>query len=84
MLDTADVLLWATESPEDRATLEADPVYSSLQEVRENRLVFTDAITAGAIYFTSPLSLPYLLDSLVPAFESTLAGAGAATTTAPA
>ncbi|MDQ1201002.1 MULTISPECIES: iron-siderophore ABC transporter substrate-binding protein [unclassified Rhodococcus (in: high G+C Gram-positive bacteria)] len=84
VLDTADVLLWATESPEDRATLEADPVYSSLQEVRENRLVFTDAITAGAIYFTSPLSLPYLLDSLVPAFESTLAGAGAATTTAPA
>lgn len=84
VLDAADVLLWATEGPEDRAALEAEPVYGTLEEVRENRLVFTDGITAGAIYFTSPLSLPYLLDSLVPAFSSTLAGSGPATTNTPA
>jgi iron complex transport system substrate-binding protein len=78
-LDAADVLVWATESPEDRTNLEAVPVYGALEEVQAGRLVFTDGLTAGAIYFTSPLSLPYALDKLVPALSSTLAGEGPAT-----
>jgi iron complex transport system substrate-binding protein len=41
--------------------------------------VFTDGITAGAIYFTSPLSLPFVLEQLVPAMASTIAGEGPAT-----
>ena len=69
-----------TESPEDRTALEAEPVYSSLEEVQAGRLVFTDGLTAGAIYFTSPLSLPYVLDRLVPALAGTLSGSGPATT----
>ncbi len=38
-----------------------------LEEVQDGRLVFTDGTTAGAIYFTSVLSLPYVIDELVPA-----------------
>jgi iron complex transport system substrate-binding protein len=78
-LDAAEVLLWGTESPEDREALEAVPLYRGLEEVEEGRLVFTDGLTAGAIYFTSPLSLPYVLERLVPALASTLAGEGPAT-----
>ncbi|SNT53097.1 iron-siderophore ABC transporter substrate-binding protein [Rhodococcoides kyotonense] len=80
VLNAADVLLWGTETPEDRTTLEQEPVYQNLDAVKENKLVFTDGVTAGAIYFTSLLSLPYVIDNLTPAFASTLAGDGAATT----
>jgi iron complex transport system substrate-binding protein len=78
VLDDADVLLWGTENPEDRTALEAEPLYNSLQAVQDGKLVFTDGVTAGAIYFTSPLSLPFVLEQLVPAFASTLAGDGPA------
>ncbi|MGD9999495.1 MAG: ABC transporter substrate-binding protein [Ilumatobacteraceae bacterium] len=81
VLDAADVLLWATETPSDRAALEAEPLYMALEEVRDGRLVFTDGVTAGAIYFTSPLSLPFVLEHLVPALASTIAGHGPATIT---
>ncbi|MGH9211681.1 MAG: iron-siderophore ABC transporter substrate-binding protein [Acidimicrobiales bacterium] len=78
VLDVADVLLWATEQPGDREMLEDEPLYRGLEEVREGRLVFTDGLTAGAIYFTSPLSLPFVLDEIVPALASTLSGDGPA------
>lgn len=76
VLDAGDILLWGTETPDDRANLEAEPLYNNLQPVQDGRLVFTDGLLAGAIYFTSPLSLPYVLDLLVPALASTLAGDG--------
>ena len=79
VLDNADVLLWGTEAPADRTALEAEPLYNTLEEVRDGKLVFTDGVTAGAIYFTSPLSLPFVLDHLVPALASTMAGNGPAT-----
>ena len=79
MLDEADVLLWATEAPDDRTALEAEPLYMGLEEVQDGKLVFTDGVTAGAIYFTSPLSLPFVLEQLVPALASTIAGEGPAT-----
>lgn len=72
------MLLWATEKPSDKTALEEQPLYDGLEEVREGRLVFTDDVTAGAIYFTSVLSLPHVLDQLVPALASTLAGEGPA------
>ncbi len=79
VLDVADVLLWATESPGDRAALEEEPLYNALVPVQEGRQVFTDGVTAGAIYFTSVLSLPFVLEQLVPALESVVAGEGPAT-----
>jgi iron complex transport system substrate-binding protein len=79
VLDAADVLLWATEAPEDRTALEAEPLYTNLAAVKAGKLVFTDGLAAGAIYFTSPLSLPFVLEHLVPALASTIAGNGPAT-----
>ena len=50
---------------------------------REGRQVFTGGLLSGAIYFTSVLSLPYVLDTLVPALAETLAGEGAVTIEVP-
>ena len=73
-LNAADVLIWATEDEQARAALEEQAVYRQLTPVREGHLVFTDAVLAGAIYFTTPLSLPYVLDHLVPLLEKAVAG----------
>lgn len=42
--------------------------------MQNGNLVFTDTTLAGAIYFSSPLSLPYVLDHLVPKLDAALAG----------
>jgi iron complex transport system substrate-binding protein len=79
VLDTADLLIWGTEKAEDRTALEAEPLYDALEEVRNGDLLFTDGLTAGAIYFTSVLSLPFVLDHLVPALEKVVGGEGPVT-----
>ena len=83
VLDAAEVLIWATESDGDRAALEEEPVYRALQPVQDGRQVFTGGLLSGAIYFTSVLSLPYVLDTLVPALAAALAGDGPVTIDVP-
>jgi iron complex transport system substrate-binding protein len=73
-LNAGKVLIWATEDAQARAALEEHPLYRRLTPVRAGNLVFTDAVLAGAIYFTTPLSLPYVLDHLVPLLEKAVAG----------
>lgn len=74
VLDAADVLVWATEDDTARTELEAQPLYRQLAAVRGGNLVFTDGVLAGAIYFATPLSLPYVLERLVPLLDSAVAG----------
>jgi iron complex transport system substrate-binding protein len=74
VLNNADVLLWATEADADRATLEEEALYRNLDAVKGGHLVFTDSVLAGAIYFTSPLSLPYVLEELEPKLEAAVEG----------
>ncbi|GEL24845.1 putative ABC transporter, periplasmic substrate-binding protein [Pseudonocardia sulfidoxydans NBRC 16205] len=74
VLNAGKVLVWGTEDAAARAELEAQPVYRTLTPVQNGNLVFTDATLAGAIYFSSPLSLPYVLDHLVPQLDAALAG----------
>lgn len=76
VLNDATLLLWGTELKEDRDKLEDEPLYNKLQAVQDGKLVFTDGILAGAIYFRSPLSFPYVLDKLVPMLADALAGKG--------
>lgn len=57
-VDSADVLVWATESDEQQAALLADPAFS------RRRNVFTGKELAGAIAFASPLSYPVVADQL--------------------
>jgi iron complex transport system substrate-binding protein len=74
VLNAGKVLIWATEDAQGRPALEEQPLYRQLTPVRDGHLVFTDATLAGAIYFTTPLSLPYVLDNLVPRLEKAVAG----------
>lgn len=70
----ADVIVFATEKPSDVAALEKIPTFDKLAAVSQHRAVYTDATLAGALYFISPLSLPYVLDRLTPQLEAAVNG----------
>ncbi|AGC60620.1 ABC transporter-iron, periplasmic substrate-binding protein [Mycobacterium liflandii 128FXT] len=64
VLDSADVLIWLTESPEDEQALLADPEIAASAATEQKRHVFTTGDQAGAIAFASPLSYPVVADEL--------------------
>ncbi|MBN3454864.1 ABC transporter substrate-binding protein [Mycobacterium sp. DSM 3803] len=66
VLDGADVLIWTTESDEERDRLLADAAIAQLRATTTNRNVFTTKELAGAIAFASPLSYPVVADQLPP------------------
>ncbi|HWI73154.1 MAG TPA: ABC transporter substrate-binding protein [Baekduia sp.] len=70
----ADVAVFATEEPKAVKELLKVPTFGQLPVVAEHRSVYTDGTLAGAIYFTSPLSLPYVLEHLTPQLEAAVAG----------
>ncbi|HWM11586.1 MAG TPA: ABC transporter substrate-binding protein [Solirubrobacteraceae bacterium] len=70
----ADVIVFATEKPADVAALKKVPTFDTLKAVSEKRAVYTDGTLAGALYFISPLSLPYVLERLTPMLEAAVAG----------
>lgn len=66
ILDSADVLIWTTESEQDRDALLADPIVAQLAATKGDRNIFTTKELAGAIAFASPLSYPVVADQLPP------------------
>ena len=66
VLNSADVLIWGTEADTDKTDLEQVPLFTSLEPVQAGESIYTGGELAAAIYFTSPLSLPYVLENLVP------------------
>jgi iron complex transport system substrate-binding protein len=72
-LDSADVLIWTTESDEEQAALLADPNVAKLRATVQNRNVFTGKDLAGAIAFASTLSYPVVADQLPPMITKALA-----------
>lgn len=64
VLDAADVLIWTTESDQERDALLADPTIAGLRATTRKRHVFTPKDLAGAIAFASPLSYPVVADQL--------------------
>ncbi|ORW88324.1 iron ABC transporter substrate-binding protein [Mycobacterium sp. IEC1808] len=66
VLDSADVVIWTTESPDDQKTLLADPEVAASLATAQNRHIFTTKDQAGAIAFASPLSYPLVADQLPP------------------
>jgi iron complex transport system substrate-binding protein len=66
VLDSADVLIWTTESPDDQKALLADPEVAGSVATAQNRHIFTTKDLAGAIAFASPLSYPLVADQLPP------------------
>lgn len=71
-LDSADVLIWATESDEEQAALLADPVIAGLPATTKQRNVFTGKELAGAIAYASTLSYPVVADRLPPMLAAAL------------
>jgi iron complex transport system substrate-binding protein len=69
----ADVVVFATENADMFDELMDFGTISSLPAVKENRAVYTDEVMAGAVYFSTPLSLEYLLDRLTPMLEKAAA-----------
>jgi iron complex transport system substrate-binding protein len=65
-LGAADVLIWTTESDDEQARLSADPTFLQLRSTIAKRNVFTGKDLAGAIAFSSPLSLPLVAAQLPP------------------
>ena len=66
VLDSADVVIWTTESPDDQKALLADPEVAASLATAQNRHIFTTKDQAGAIAFSSPLSYPLVADQLPP------------------
>jgi iron complex transport system substrate-binding protein len=72
VLDSADVVIWTTESPDDQKALLAEPEVAASQATAQNRHVFTSKDQAGAIAFSSPLSYPVVADQLPPQISKIL------------
>lgn len=70
----ADVIVFATETPDAIPDLLSFGTLSTLSAVTGNHAVYTDGELAGAIYFLTPLSQKYVLEKLIPRLEDAVAG----------
>lgn len=70
----ADVIVFATESPDAVQEVLDFGTTSSLSAVTGGHAVFTDDVLAGAIYFLTPLSQKYVLEKLVPRLADAVRG----------
>ncbi|WP_437385950.1 ABC transporter substrate-binding protein [Plantibacter flavus] len=70
----ADVIVFATESPDAVQEVLQFGTTSSLSAVTGGHAVFTDEVLAGAIYFLTPLSQKYVLEKLVPRLADAVRG----------
>jgi iron complex transport system substrate-binding protein len=61
-----------------REALEAEPLFSQLTAVQEGRVLYLEEQTENAIGFSSPLSLAYALNAVIPQLEA-IFGEGEAT-----
>jgi iron complex transport system substrate-binding protein len=68
VLEAVDVLIWTTNTDDDRLALLAEPDVSALG----TRNVFTTKDQAGALAFASPLSYPLVADQLPPLIAKAL------------
>jgi iron complex transport system substrate-binding protein len=79
----ADALVWISDQPAMIDQLRADVVRQQLTAAQEGREVWmTDPVLAGAASFSSVLSLPQVLDWIVPQLAAAVDGN--TQTTAPA
>ena len=65
----ADLLTYVTE---ERDAVDALPLWQNIPAVAEGRALFVDQGLAGAMSFSTTLSLPYAIEALVPQIEGAL------------
>jgi iron complex transport system substrate-binding protein len=70
----ADTIVFACDEPGSVPKLSKVPTFETLPAVAEGRSVYTDPVLAAAIYFNSPLSLPYVLEHLTPELAKAVKG----------
>jgi iron complex transport system substrate-binding protein len=70
----ADVLIWVPVLAENYEAVRNDPLYNRLDAPQEGRDIFLEETLAGALSFGTVLSLPFLLDRLVPRIAAAVAG----------
>ena len=70
-----DLLLWELGDMEKRTAIESDPLYRQLAVHQQGRDVFvTDPDLAGGLALISVLSLPYVVEQLVPKVAAAVDG----------
>ncbi|MGH8931794.1 MAG: iron-siderophore ABC transporter substrate-binding protein [Egibacteraceae bacterium] len=76
LLADLDALVWNFYTPEDRPALEENPIYPRLDVAREGRaiLVGPEDVISEAIGHNSALSLPLVLEALVPRLAAAVDG----------
>lgn len=84
-LADTDVMVWVVNDPEGREQLANEDLYQNLDVAQEGRDVFLEpnGQLAGAMSFSTVLSLPYLLDNFVPTLETAIDGDPDTEVTAP-
>ena len=70
----ADALVWVTVAAEDYEAVRTDPLYRRLDAAKKGRDIFLDGTLSAALSFSSVLSLPYVLDELVPQLAAAVDG----------
>jgi iron complex transport system substrate-binding protein len=77
-LDLLDLntIVWVVDTDEEAVTLKADALYQQLNAVKEGRdIIFTGSNQMyDALNFSSVLSLPYVIDELVPYLAAAVDG----------
>ena len=85
LLDT-DAIVWiVSDTAKDRAKLRKDPLYADLKVAKEDREVFVKESSdyGNSVSFVTVLSLPYMLDRLVPQLSAAVDGKTATKVTEP-
>ena len=68
------MLVWSADVDGDGTDIQQDKILGKLEAVKEGRSVYTGELLTSAIYFSTILSLPYVLDRLVPELEKVYPG----------
>ncbi|AXK34908.1 iron-siderophore ABC transporter substrate-binding protein [Streptomyces armeniacus] len=76
LLDTDAVVWLAAEPAKDEAKLHKDPIYADLGVAKDRREVYVDESSdyGNSVSFVTVLSLPYMLDRLVPQLAAAVDG----------
>jgi iron complex transport system substrate-binding protein len=69
-----DLVVWMPDDEATRERILSSPLRDGLRAVAEGREVFLDDLQVGAMSFSSALSLPFLLDTLLPQIEAAADG----------
>lgn len=74
LLDQAGVVVWNVDTDDDRAVVEGNPIYQQLEIRRAGRDLFLDEQVNAALSFSTVLSLPVVLEELVPQLAQKVGG----------